>query len=337
MPGDLALFRAWPELRPRIPRCHFVEGTTPVEPFELAGIPCGRVLIKRDDRCCRLYGGNKPRKLEFVLARALARSARRVVTTGARGSHHALATTILGRSVGLHTSLILVPQLQTPEVERMLAQDAKFGAEISFARGVVHAGLKTAAVLARSLVEGERPYLIWTGGSSAIGNLGFVSAALELVEQVEAGELERPGEIYVPIGTGGTLAGLVLGFALARFDVRVHGVLVTDILPPTPRRLLRMAKASFSLLHRAAPSIPAPSIDAGHFIVDRSEVGQGYGIPTVSALTARDAACEAGIPLETTYTAKCVAALRRNAGAEGPGSAPILFWNTHSSVEVPRA
>ncbi|MBW2233087.1 MAG: pyridoxal-phosphate dependent enzyme [Deltaproteobacteria bacterium] len=330
--SDLALFRAWPGLRSRIPRCAFIEGTTPVEPLELEGLPKGRVFIKRDDLCCSLYGGNKPRKLEFVLARALTRSAQRLVTTGAHGSHHALATTVLGRSVGLSTSLVLVPQPAAPEVDAMLAQDARFGAEIVYARGVADAGLKTAVVLVRSLIRGEHPYLLRTGGSSAVGNLGFVSAALELVEQIKAGELDTPDEIYVPIGTGGTLVGLVLGFALARIRVRVHGVLVTDILSPSPRRLLRMARSTFALLHRAAPSIQPPPIDAGHFIVDRSELGRGYGYPTRAALAARAAADDVWIPLETTYTAKCLAALQREARAGKHGCGPILFWNTHSSV-----
>jgi hypothetical protein len=101
-------------------------------------------------------------------------------------------------------------------------------------------------VLARGLARGERPVLVPTGGSSALGNVGFVAAAFELAEQVASGALPAPREIYVPVGSGGTLAGLMLGARLAGLDTRVVGVLVTDLLPPSPARLARLARATLS-------------------------------------------------------------------------------------------
>ena len=331
---DLALFRAWPGLRDQLPRHPFIDEPTPVEGLTLDEFPPGRLFVKRDDRSCSLYGGNKPRKLEFVIGRALACGAARIVTTGALGSHHALATTILGRAAGLRTTLVLVPQPVTPEVQANLALDAAFGAEIVHAPGVVRAGIATASKLCGSWLRGETPFLVSTGGSSALGNLGFVSAALELAEQVRSGALPRPSEIYVPVGTGGTVAGLVLGLRLAGLDTRVRGVLATDILPPSPRRLLRAARASLALLRRIEPGIPSLSIRSQDFDLDASELGPGYGAPTPAAHAARAAAAKQGLVLDTTYTAKCLAALQARARRAELGSAPVLLWNTHNSVEL---
>lgn len=331
---DLALFRAWPELRDRLPRHPFIDEPTPVESLELDGLPRGRVFVKRDDLSCRLYGGNKPRKLEFVIGRALEFGAARLVTTGGIGSHHGLATTVLGRSVGLATTLVLVPQPRTPEVEETLALDLAFGAEIIRTTGVTGAGVKVAAILARSLLRGELPYYVWTGGSTTLGNLGLVSAAFELAEQVMDGVLPRPAEIHLPVGSGGTIAGLVLGLALAGLDINVRGVLTTDILPPSPRRLARMARASLRILRRHAPKIPALEIDAARFVIDTSQLGPGYGAPTPAACAAREAAAQHGLQLDTTYSAKCLAALQVRARSGALPAGPILFWNTYNSVAL---
>ena len=95
----------------RFPRLHFAHLPTPLEPMERISKALGgpNLWIKRDDSSCPLYGGNKPRKLEFVIGRALARGSRRLITTGALGTNHGLATTILGREAGLKTTLVTRP------------------------------------------------------------------------------------------------------------------------------------------------------------------------------------------------------------------------------------
>ncbi|HSJ96737.1 MAG TPA: pyridoxal-phosphate dependent enzyme, partial [Myxococcota bacterium] len=249
-----ALFRRHPALRV-LPRAAFVAAPTPVEPLPLPGAPAGTCFVKRDDRSCPLYGGNKPRKLEFVLGAAAARDTRRLVTTGGIGTHHGLATTVLGRSLGMATTVVCVPQPLSDHVREQLTGMLAFGAEIRFARSVPGAAARTAGALVRARLAGERPLLVPTGGTSALGDIGFVSAAFELAEQVEAGLLPAPAEIYVPVGSGGTLSGLVLGLALARLRARVVGVLVTDILPPGARRVTRLARATLARLRRLDPSL----------------------------------------------------------------------------------
>jgi D-cysteine desulfhydrase len=332
---DLPLFRAHPALRECVARQPFIDGPTPVEPLRLPGCEAADLYVKRDERSCSLYGGNKPRKLEFIIGRALERESRRLVTTGGLGTHHGFATTILGRSVGLATTLVLVPQPITPEVERSLALDIAYGAEIVRASGVPAAALATLRVLAASQWRGEKPHLVWTGGSSSVGNLGFVSAAFELAEQIEQGVLPKPSEILVPIGSGGTIAGLVVGLKLAGLDTCVRGVLVSDILPPSPRALARSARATLTRMRRLAPSIPAVDIRASDFSVDTSELGPGYGVATPSGTAAQACARELGLELDATYSAKCFAALMARARGEALPRGPVLFWSTYAGAFHP--
>jgi D-cysteine desulfhydrase len=146
--------------------------------------------------------------------------------------------------------------------------------------------------------------------------------------------LESPSEIYLPVGTGGTYAGLALGLRLAGIPSRVVGVLVTDILPPSPARLARAARAALRRLRRADPSIPELKFGPEDFPVTPGQLGPGYGAATPAAEQAVCAALDAGLHLETTYTGKCLAEIRDRAGRGALGEGPILFWNTYNSVDV---
>jgi D-cysteine desulfhydrase len=328
-----ALLRAWPGLRAGLPRHPALRGPTPVEPLDLPGFAPGALWIKRDERSSPSYGGNKPRQLEWILGDARARGARRLVTTGALGTNHGLATAILGRDAGLATTLVLVRQPLDDAVRRALLLQAAYGAEQVYGGNVPGAALATLRVLAASALRGEHPVLVPTGGSSARGSVGFVSAALELAAQVRSGLCPAPRRIYVPVGSGGTLAGLVAGLRLADLGARVVGVVVTDILPPGPSRLAALARAALRLLHRVDPGVPTLAIGPGDFDLVRDQLGPGYGASTPAAERALCVAAAAGLALDRTYTAKCLAALLARAG-EATAEAPALFWNTYNAVDV---
>lgn len=328
----LALVRRHPELA-AIPRAVLTRLPTPVEALAIDGVPAGALWVKRDDRSSPVYGGNKARKLEFVLGAARARGTRRLVTTGGIGTHHGLATTVFGRQLGMATTLVLVPQPVTDHVREQIRAMQAFGAEIRGARGVVTAALQVIATLTRSWLRGERPLLVPTGGSSAQGDVGFVAAAFELADQIEAGALPEPAEIFVPVGSGGTLAGLVLGARLAGLRARIVGVLVTDILPPGPRRLAGQANATLALLRDFDPALPALRIEPSAFDVTRAQLGAGYGAATPAGDDAAAHAKEAGLGLEQTYTSKCLAEILARF-ADGRARAPVLFWNTYNSSDL---
>jgi D-cysteine desulfhydrase len=329
------LFRAHPRLRARLPRYPLVTVATPIDSVRLAGVP-EPLWVKRDDRSSPRYGGNKPRKLEFLIGAALARGSRRLVTVGGLGTNHGLATAILGGDAGLGVTLVLLDQPVTPQVREKLLLYPAYGAELLYGRNVAGTAVQTLRALLRSTARGEKPTLVPAGGSSGTGNVGFVCAGLELAAQVGEGSLPEPAEIFVPVGSGGTLAGLVVGLRLAGLRSRARGVLVSDILPPSPRALQRAARRALRGLRAKDPSLPDLPLPIEDFALIRDQLGPGYGEVTPAARDAVLAAADAGLALETTYTGKCLAAIRALAarGALSPG--PVLFWNTFSSVD-PRA
>ncbi len=329
--AELALFRCFPKLA-ALPRIVLVAAPTPIEPLRLGGVADGALFVKRDDRSSPVYGGNKARKLEFTLAAASVRGARRLVTTGGIGTHHGLATTIFGRALGMKTTVVVVPQPVTEHVRDQLRAMLSFGAELLPARSVPGAAAQVVRAFTAAMLRGERPAWVPTGGSSALADIGFVAAAFELAAQIEAGAMPAPAEIYVPIGSGGTFAGLVLGGKLAGLRARVVGVLVNDILPPGPVRLARLARASLALLRRYEPALPAVSISPGDFEVARAQLGPGYGATTAAADAAAAICRDLGLALETTYTAKCMAEVIARLG-DGRARSPVLFWNTYNAVD----
>jgi D-cysteine desulfhydrase len=324
------LARWLPHLRD-LPRLRLTELPTPVAPLERLGRTAGIAppWIKRDDLSGVIYGGNKPRKLELLLGAARARGRSRVLTFGGLGTHHGLATTACGRAGGLATTLVLVPQPVTPHVQRCVRLLHALGAELHLARGALDAARQGVALLARGWLAGDPLALVPTGGTSVLGALGYLNAGLELAEQVRAGLLPEPSDIFVALGSGGTVAGLLAGLRLAGLRSRVVGVLVTDILPPSPRRLRSLARAC---LRRFAPG-SAATISEGDLEIERGFAGPGYGVVTAEASAARHTLEESeGIALETTYTGKCLAALLHRASTMAHGG-PLLFWDTFSKGE----
>ena len=332
----LAIERRFPTLRGRLPRVQLTNLPTRVHRLRHLGqqLHVERLWVKRDDESGVLYGGNKPRKLEFLLGDALADRKSSVLTFGGIGTHHGLATAICARAVGLRCILALLKQPVTEHVRHCLLLDYVAGAEMHYAATLALVTARALRICGRELLRGELPYIIPTGGTSALGTLGYVNAAFELHEQISAGELPEPEWIFVPMGSGGTVAGLVLGAKLAGLRARVAAVLVTDILPPSADKLARLAARSLALLRQASNDVPAVSLSPGDFRVIKGYVGRAYGAPTEAACHARELMFDSeGIALETTYTAKCLAAMIDAMRAPEYRSGTILFLNTYSSVD----
>lgn len=332
----LAIERRFPALRGRVPRMRCTTLPTRVHRLKRLGQELGveELWVKRDDESSALYGGNKPRKLEFLLGDALADHKTAVLTFGGIGTHHGLATAICARAVGLRTILLLLKQPVTEHVRRCLLLDYAAGAELHYASTVPRLTARGLRVGGRELLRGELPYIIPTGGTSPLGMLGYVNAAFELQEQIAAGELPEPAWVFVPMGSGGTLAGLVLGARLAGLHSRVAAVLVTDILPPSAEKLAKLAARSQALLRQHVPDLPLVRLDPGNFRIISGYVGAAYGAPTEGARRARDVMARLeGIPLDTTYTAKCLAGMIDALRAHEYRSGPVLFWNTYSSID----
>ncbi len=271
---------------------------------------CPRILWKRDDLTGLAGGGNKARKLEYLVADALRADATVLVTTGGSGSNHARMTAAAARRVGLGASLVLTATEPEPEVQGNLLLDRLLGAEIAFvpagdpalAVGPGEAA-RVAEVIAGLEARGERPYLIPLGGSSPVGALGYISATLELLDQIDAAG-ERPTRLYVAAGSRGTVAGLVAGALLAHAPYRVYGVAVSGGDPQKTARASEIAR-------EAAERIGVPlGIDPQDFETDHAQIGPGYGLATPACLEAiRLAARTEGILMDPVYTGKAMAGL----------------------------
>ena len=320
-PFTLPLLLRYPSLA-WVPRVRLGAFPTPVERLPSAQ---GELWIKRDDLSGTPLGGNKVRSLEFLLAGLAAGD--EVVTTGARGSTHALATAVYGRALGARVTVVRWPQEMNPEAYQVAAGIRGIAAEVRDARSTL--GALAMAALIR-LRRGAR--WIPPGGTSARGALGYVNAALELAEQVSAGRLPMPARIVVPLGSGGTAAGLSLGLAIAGMETTVCCAVVAPRIVANRRRVLSIAGRCARFIERGTGTrVPRP--DPARVVVDRTQYGGGYGRPTTRG---RDAARwlldAAGIAIDTTYSAKAFAAAMANAANEGSsGGGPTLFWLTYDA------
>ena len=322
----------------RLERFPLTDLPTPVRRLERLEQELGAVSlwVKCDDRSSPLYGGNKPRKLEYLIARALHRQHAGVLTTGGTGTHHGLATTIAARQAGLRAALVLLPQPVTPHVRESMLLMHAYGAEMHLAESVPAVARRAIGLLAGGILRRAPLSLIPTGGTNALGTVGFVRAALELAEQIRRGELPEPDAIFTALGTGGTAAGLIAGLRIAGLRTVVVPVLVTSILAPTGKRLSKLAAASLRQLRRSGAVVPPVQFPPGSIEIERGYLGDGYGVATAAGEAASDLAARLeGIELEATYTAKTFAAFI-DAARSGRHGNNLLFWNTFSSID-PRA
>ncbi|MBI3071159.1 MAG: pyridoxal-phosphate dependent enzyme [Deltaproteobacteria bacterium] len=319
--------------------------TLPTRVHRLTGLSeeAGReVWVKRDDESSTSYGGNKVRKLEFLLAAAKSRGHESIWTLGAYGSHHAFATAWYARAAGFEPHALLFPQPMSPKDCETLRATASL-ADVRRLPPTSRSLLADAAAVLRMSLS---PRVAWIpgGGSSPIGTVGFVEAAFEFADQIHRGDCPKPQAVFVPFGSSGTAAGLALGFALKDLDITVVGVRVVP-LPVSSR------PATLALIARALHVIrgTAQSIRDARYVaqaakllrLDDTQLGAGYAHPTEAAHEAVATAQAQGLALETTYTAKAFAAFLTRASNASRNAGPILFWQTFAgrlpAISTPRS
>lgn len=317
------LHERFPALAETLPHLALSACPTPVR--ELAGLG---IWVKEDGAFgSGGWGGNKVRKLEWLIPDAKRRGRHSILTFGGLGTNWGLATALYAREHGLETALALVDQPIDAHVRAQLARLAASGARIYRTRTKARTVAMLPWLLARNSRGGRPPYLLPAGGSSAVGALGYVEAALEIAAQVEDGSLPEPGLVVVPVGTGGTAAGLALGFQVAGLRTRVVGIVVNDQLRLDAPVLARLARRTAKLLERRGASLGGLQLDPGLLDLTRDQIGAGYGHPTEAARRAAALAAEEGLPLDPVYTAKAMAGLLA-LRAEGRLSEPVLFVHT---------
>jgi D-cysteine desulfhydrase len=331
------LYTRYPQLAASLPRLALSQGPSPVaELARLSARVGGKAIwIKNDGLYGTPHGGNKPRMLEFVLADALAKGASTILTFGGLGTNHGLATALYGRQQGLRTVLLLVDQPVDDAVRRQLCWFQQLGAILHYTGTVRRTTLLAPLLLLRYADWRRRklPYLLLPGGSTPMGTVGYLNAALELADQVAAKELPEPETIVVALGSGGTAAGLALGLRLTGLRSRLLAIRISDRLPLSPETVSRLANRTARLMRRRGAALPSAKIEPAAITVLSDWLGEGYGYPTPEGEQAQALLQETeGLTLDLTYTAKTMAALLALLEDGRLGEGPTLYWHTYNAL-----
>lgn len=305
-----------------LPRLRLAHLPTPVEPLPRLTAALGGGLelwVKRDDQTGLAFGGNKTRKLEYLLAEAQAHGARMVITTGAAQSNHCRQTAAAAARLGLECLLVLVgpPGDPHPTGNRFLMH--LLGAQVRWTTPDSRdEDLQQA--FQEAWAAGKRPYLIPYGGSSPLGAAAYAYALEELVVHQNF----RPDVIVLASSSGGTQAGLVAGARLLGYPGRIIGIRVDASSEDLRPRIAQLASEVLDRL-RAPGTIDPEDID----VVD-TYARPGYGVLTPREMEAiLLAARTEGLFVDPVYTGRALAGLIDLArqGAFAPGSR-VLFWHT---------
>jgi 1-aminocyclopropane-1-carboxylate deaminase/D-cysteine desulfhydrase-like pyridoxal-dependent ACC family enzyme len=321
-----------PEIGRNVPFRALVHAPSAVEPCAAIEPWLGRggVFQKRDDQVSPLYGGNKVRRFEYLLADAEAHGAKHLVTVGGLASTQVMATILFGRGAGFDVTAALFDQPITRFAREALLTGAAAGGTLVYGGGYVTTAIRT--IQARC--GAEKAYLILPGASTPRALLGYVDAMLELGEQVRRGEAPQPDVIVVPAGSGGTLAALAVGAAILKWDVLITGVRITDLIACNRVTIGLLIRALRGFLGRRAAAAKGIRMGKVRVAIHHGAIGRGYGYATPAAIEAvPEVERLLGVPGEITYSGKGLVGLRAVA-AEHPKKT-ILYWHTLSSAPRP--
>jgi len=331
----IPLLEKYPLLKKRIPYVLLGEFPTPVKHLKYLGKEIGTdsLYLKHDGLSDQIYGGNKIRKLEFLLGDSLRKGAQEVLTFGFAGSNHALATAVSAQKLGLRSISILLAQPNARYVRRNLLLSHVCGAELHHFKNEIAAYIPTTILcLRKKLKQGTFPYIIGPGGSSPLGAIGYVNAGFELREQVASGLMPEPDKVYLALGTMGTAVGLTIGLKAAGLKTRVVPVRVADVKYANKEKFVKLFEKTVALILSLDSSFPRVEITDDEVDIRHDFFGEQYARFTEQGMAAIDLMEKSeGIRLEGTYTGKAMAALIDHVRGHGTRNEVILFWNTYNA------
>jgi len=288
----------------RFPRLRITHAPTPLEPMKRLSERLGgpNLWIKRDDCTGLATGGNKTRKLEYLMADALRAEADCVITQGATQSNHARQTAAIACRLGLACHILLEDRTGYTDADYTrsgnVLLDQLFGASIAVVPGGTDMDKAMAELAERLRADGRRPYVIPGGGSNALGALGYVTCALELVDQANTAGLDIDCVVHAT-GSAGTQAGLVTGLEGTRSGIPVLGIGVRAARQPQEDRVFALAQRTAELLGVAGV------VDRAAVVANCDYVGPGYGLPTQGMIDAVKLVAQTeGILLDPVYSGK---------------------------------
>lgn len=311
---------------PTIPRLRLVTLPTPIQRARRLETALGprspRIWIKRDDLTGFAFGGNKARKLEYLLADAMAQQATVLITEGAAQSNHARITAAAATVAGLK-SLLILDARNGAEIGGNLLIDHLLDAEVRIVPDKEARTSAMANIAGELVARGERPYVIPAGGSVPVGAVGYVTMVHELMQQLIERD-EAPTHLYTSTSSTGTQAGLVVGAQAVSAPFQIVGVAADAQVTEMEAKGTALAAATSHLL--------GLDIDpAGRqFEVDGSQVGGGYGQATPEAMEAiRLLARTEAFFLDPVYSGKAMAALIASIrGGKHDPTTSIIFLHT---------
>jgi L-cysteate sulfo-lyase len=310
-------------LTDKLPHVSIGHLPTPLEPLPRLTAQLGgpELWIKRDDQTGLATGGNKARKLEFLVADALEQEAGQLITAGAAQSNHARQTAAAAAKFGLACTLVLRGQAP-PQTQGNLLLDRLLGAEVVWAgdQPLAEALVQVAEQLG---AEGQRPYVIPYGGSNPTGASGYVAAMEELVAQCRERDLHFD-HVVLPSSSGGTQAGMVVGARALKYEGRILGISVDLPAGSLQRTLADLATATADHLGLGL------TFEPGDFPIEDGYLGGGYGVVSDLEMTAiHTLARTEGVLLDPVYTGRAFGGLLDliRQGAFGPDER-VLFWHT---------
>lgn len=304
-----------------VPRLSLGEFPTPLKKIHLHN-GC-YFWFKDDGLSSSLYGGNKVRKLEYLLAEAKQSHATRLITYGDYGSHNLLACALFGKKLGFSLDIITFPSPDGYSTENSLSIYEKLNANIITTKNMI-----TASIHALKLRK-KGSYLIPLGSSSPLSTLGYVKAGLELNAQIQEGILPPPKKIYVALGTTGTVAGLLIGLTLAELPTCVVAVRTIEPIIANKFRLSRLVLGALNHL-QLPKSFYKAAMNRLEYI-DGNWLGKGYGYATPESQKAVELMVKIDVDLEPVFTGKTMAAMLNQLSEYPCGE--LLFWNTHSRIK----
>lgn len=292
----------------QIARREITHAPTPLEfaPNLSESLGC-QLFFKRDDCTGLAGGGNKTRKLEYLLADARQKQADTLVTIGGLQSNHARQTAAAAAKFGYACELVLQEVAGTPKADYRengnLLLDHLFGAKLHLLTLSDDCSAYAAALMVRLESEGKKPYLIPIGGSNAIGSLGYVRCAMEILQQIDEQKIHID-QIVLATGSAGTQAGLLAGLIAADSDIPVLGITVSrsgEAQQLLVESLLREILSQLDL---------DPQLAYGRVIANGNYYGAGYGMATDAMVAAvKQVAQLEGLLLDPVYTGKAMAGL----------------------------
>lgn len=293
----------------RFPRVFLAHLPTPLERLDRLTKELGgpEIWIKRDDCTGLSTGGNKTRKLEFLMAEALAQGADTVITQGATQSNHARQTAAFSAKLGLACHILLEDRTGSNDANYNtngnVLLDHLHGATTSRRAGGVDMAAEMELLADRLRAEGRKPYVIPGGGSNPTGALGYVNCAFELVGQANDRGLQID-QIVTATGSAGTQAGLITGLKALNAGIPLLGIGVR-----APKE--KQEENVFALAQRTAEKLGCPGVvQRDDVVADTTYVGKGYGIPREDTLEAiRMFAQLEGLLLDPVYSGKGAAGL----------------------------